>query len=64
MQAELLLTVKEVAQMRRRSIASTYRDIERGILPPPVKIGGSSRWPQSEIIETIEAAKAARTRTK
>jgi predicted DNA-binding transcriptional regulator AlpA len=55
-----LLTSKEVCEWLGRSHASLYRDIAGGQIPPPVKIGHSSRWPASEIRALIEKAKAAR----
>ena len=59
-----LLKVSEVAELCRKSVPGIYRDMQRGILPRPLKLGGSSRWPQSEILAAIEAAKAARAPTK
>jgi predicted DNA-binding transcriptional regulator AlpA len=32
-----------------RSRASIYRDISEGRLPPPIKLGASSRWLKSEV---------------
>lgn len=55
-----LLTVHEVAALLRRSVPSVFRGVAKGDLPRPVKLGASSRWPQSEILAVIEAAKAAR----
>jgi predicted DNA-binding transcriptional regulator AlpA len=55
-----LLTSKDVCEWLGRSHASLYRDIAGGQIPPPLKIGHSSRWPTSEIRALIEKAKAAR----
>jgi len=55
-----LLTSKEVCEWLGRSHASLYRDIAGGQIPPPLKIGHSSRWPASEIRALIEKAKAVR----
>ena len=57
---DYLLTAKEVCEWLGRSHASLYRDISGGKIPPPVKIGHSSRWPASEIRAFIERAKAKR----
>jgi predicted DNA-binding transcriptional regulator AlpA len=35
--------------------ATLYRHIRRGILPKPVKIGGSSRWLRSECEAALQA---------
>lgn len=42
------------------SLPSVFRRVAAGDLPRPIKLGASSRWPQSEILAVIEAAKAAR----
>lgn len=42
------------------SKATFWRRVADGTIPRPVKIGGMSRWPQSEILEVIEIAKAKR----
>ena len=55
-----LLKVHEVAWVRGTSIPTVYRHVQKGILPKPIKLGGSARWPQSEILASIEKAKAAR----
>jgi len=55
-----LLSAREVCEWLGRSPASLYRDIARGAIRPPLKIGHSSRWPASEIQALIEKAKAAR----
>ena len=44
-----LLNRKEVCQFFGNLHAATlYRKIRQGVLPKPVKIGGSSRWLRSE----------------
>jgi predicted DNA-binding transcriptional regulator AlpA len=35
--------------------ATLYRKIRQGVLPKPVKIGGSSRWLQSECQAVLQA---------
>lgn len=55
-----LLTLKEVCSILHRSPASIYRDVDRGLLPRPLKIGSSSRWPTSEIAALVDRAKAQR----
>lgn len=56
-----LLTAKEVAAMLKVSVATLYREMDRGALPRPVKLGACSRWPQSEILDAIKAAGERRT---
>ncbi len=46
---ERLLPISEVCQMLGRGRASLYRDIQSGEFFPPVRVGGSARWPLSEV---------------
>ena len=59
---ERLLAISEVCQMLCRGRASLYRDIRSGKFPQPLRLGGSSRWPLSEveahINQLIEARRA------
>jgi predicted DNA-binding transcriptional regulator AlpA len=55
-----LLTAKEGAAILQISVPTFWRRVADGTVPRPVKLGGLSRWPKSEILSVIEAAKAAR----
>lgn len=57
---ERLLTITEVGEMLGRGRASIYRALDAGVLPQPVRIGSSIRWPLSEINGYIEDLKAQR----
>jgi len=50
----------EAAAMLGCSKATFWRRVADGTIPRPVKIGGMSRWPQSEIVTVIEQAIAQR----
>jgi predicted DNA-binding transcriptional regulator AlpA len=56
-----LLTARESAAHLQISEPTFWRWVKQGIVPHAVKLGGMSRWPQSEILEVIERAKAQRT---
>lgn len=58
--ADPLLTVREGSALLDVAVPTFWRWVAKGILPKPVKLGGFSRWPQSEIVAFIEAAKAQR----
>lgn len=45
----------EVLELFRFGKTKLYGDIQKGIFPPPVKIGTSSRWLVSEVQEVIRA---------
>ncbi len=55
-----LLTAKEAAKILQCSIPTFWRWVATGKVDKPVKLGALSRWPQSEILDIIEKAKAAR----
>ena len=55
-----LLKVAEAAELFSISVPSFWRRVADGSIGKPIKIGGSSRWPHSEILAVIEAAKAQR----
>lgn len=55
-----LLTVRESAQVLQISVPTFWRRVADGTVPKPVKLGGLSRWPESEILAVIETAKARR----
>ena len=50
----------DAAELLGCSKATFWRRVADGTIPRPVKIGGMSRWPQSEIVAVIEGAKAKR----
>ncbi|AYF02186.1 AlpA family transcriptional regulator [Paracoccus yeei] len=56
-----LLKDIEAARLLGIAIATFWRRVADGTVPRPIKLGKVSRWPQSEILEVIEKAKAART---
>ena len=56
-----LLTVRESAACLQISVPTFWRRVADSTIPKPIKLGGLSRWPKSEILAVIETAKAART---
>jgi predicted DNA-binding transcriptional regulator AlpA len=55
-----LLNAKEAAAILQCSIPTFWRWAAEGKVPKPIKLGAMSKWPQSEILQVIETAKAAR----
>ena len=50
-----LITFAELREkLANRSRASIYRDIERGQIPKPLKIGRSVYWEETQIREHIK----------
>ena len=60
LQADRLLDLEAVRELLSVSRREVYRLISRGDLPAPVKIGRSSKLPESEVAAYIEKLKAAR----
>jgi predicted DNA-binding transcriptional regulator AlpA len=58
--AEPLLRDVEAAEILACSRATLWRRVADGTVPPPIKFGGASRWPLSEILAVVEKAKAVR----
>lgn len=56
-----LLSAKEVSKLLSVSVPTLYRLMGKGAIKRPLKLGGSSRWPRSEVLSVIEAAKARRS---
>lgn len=55
-----LLTAREGAAELQFSVPTFWRRVADGTIPKPLKLGGLSRWPKSEILAVIENAKSAR----
>lgn len=55
-----LFTVRECAEVLQVSVPTFWRRVADGTVPKPIKLGALSRWPRSEIISVIDAAKARR----
>ena len=56
-----LLTAREGADLLQVSVPTFWRWTANGTLPKPVKLGGMSRWPRSELLAVVERAKAQRS---
>jgi predicted DNA-binding transcriptional regulator AlpA len=56
-----LMSAPEGATMLDVSVPTFWRRVADGTVPKPIKIGSLSRWPRSEILGVIDAAKARRT---
>lgn len=57
---ENLVGVKEFAARLSLCRRQIYRLWARGEIPPPVKVGDATRWPESEVAAYIEQLKQAR----
>ena len=58
--AEPLLRDVEAAEILACSRATFWQRVADGTVPRPIKFGGASRWPLSEILAVVEKAKAVR----
>ncbi|TNC60468.1 helix-turn-helix transcriptional regulator [Rubellimicrobium roseum] len=55
-----LLTDREASAELNCGLSTFRRWVAQGLVPKPLKLGGTSRWPRSEILAVIEAAKTRR----
>lgn len=55
-----LLNAREVAQILRISERSVWRLVSEQKLIAPLRIGGSARWPKSEIQRCLQSAATER----
>jgi predicted DNA-binding transcriptional regulator AlpA len=54
------MTVKDVAEHLAIGVSTIWRQVAKGSFPPPVRIGGCTRWRRSDIEAiTAQADKAA-----
>ena len=51
-----LISARQVCELFNISVASLYRKVATGELPPPIKIGRMSRWRLSELQATLDRA--------
>jgi predicted DNA-binding transcriptional regulator AlpA len=55
-----LLKDREAAALLGVSARTLWRRVDAGTAPKPIRLGGTTRWPRSEILNLIELAKASR----
>ncbi|MER8797198.1 DNA-binding protein [Mesorhizobium sp. M0984] len=56
-----LLNVREAAIVLEVSVPTFWRRVADKTVPRPIKLGGLSRWPRSEVLAVIDRLKAERT---
>jgi predicted DNA-binding transcriptional regulator AlpA len=59
--AKWLIRDKEAAGLIGCSRATFWRRVRDGTFPPPIRIGGLTRWPKTEIEAVIESALSNRS---
>lgn len=52
-----LYRIEELKDMLQCATSTIYRWMEIGVFPRPIKIGGLSRWPDTEIEKFLETAR-------
>ena len=58
--SDQFLKLQDVAERLRVSVRSVRREIARGRLAKPVKVGVASRWPASDVQAYMERLKQER----
>ena len=56
----ILLSDIGSADLVRVSRSSWWRGVKSGLFPPPVKVGGLTRWRRDEILAAVERLTAER----
>ena len=57
---ETLVSLRMVAARLNLSVRAVYRLIARGLLPRPVKVGGATKFFESDITRYLESLQAQR----
>lgn len=60
---DTLLSVRETAKILNCGTSTVWRRASEGLIPRPLKIGGTSRWKLSDIEAVIAKAEAHREAT-
>jgi len=60
MNEPLLVDIKELSALLRRSQSALFRDDRAGRMPAPVRIGSAKRWRLDEIRGWVEAGMPSR----
>ncbi|MEL6639965.1 MAG: helix-turn-helix domain-containing protein [Pseudomonadota bacterium] len=55
-----LVSVRDTAAMLGCSVATVWRKVSEGSFPQPMKIGGMTRWSETELLGFIDDAKQTR----
>ena len=58
--SETLLTVREVAALRRSGVSTVWRDVARRTFPKPIYISARAPWWRLADVRAIVAVRAAR----
>lgn len=56
MEGKLLLTDKEAAKMLSIGKTTLWNNVKKGEVPPPIKIGGSTRWRVADLLAFVANA--------
>jgi predicted DNA-binding transcriptional regulator AlpA len=52
--------MRDLTELTALSRATIYREMQTGTFPAPIRIGGSNRWPLSDIVAFIEDRRSSR----
>jgi predicted DNA-binding transcriptional regulator AlpA len=55
-----LLSIPAAAALLGISVSSVWRRIKDGTLPPPIKLGGATRFSYDELVGAVDRAVARR----
>ena len=61
MTEKILIPVAEAAGMLSMGKSTFWREVSKGVLPAPVKIGGLTRWRVADLVRFAQPATAPTT---
>ena len=56
MEGKLLLTDKEAAKLLSIGKTTLWNNVKKGEVPPPIRIGGSTRWRVADLLAFVANA--------
>jgi predicted DNA-binding transcriptional regulator AlpA len=58
MEEKILLTDKEAAKLLSIGKTTLWNNVKKGEVPPPIKIGGATRWRVADLLAFVANAPA------
>lgn len=53
MEEKILMTDREAAKLLSIGRTTLWNNVKQGVIPPPIKIGGSTRWRVADLLDFV-----------
>lgn len=60
----IYISIRETARLLGLSVSTVWRRTQDGTLPPPIRIGGATRYRREDVLAAIERAASRHTPIK